>query len=156
MKRFVFPLERVLAYRRQVELERRRSLGLAVKVLSQRESELSAIGSQVDAYRAQLSEMSSGRLSARELGLYRSYLTHLETQMARSSQWVKDARAAVDARRAELVAAAREAKVLEKLKSRDRARYDYEVSREEARDLDEIGTVGFLAGREAVPTEETT
>jgi flagellar protein FliJ len=154
MKRFKFPLEKVLDYRRQIELERRRALALAVRVLTQREGELDAIGAQVDAYRTQLAEMSSGKLSARELALYRSYLTHLELQMTRAAQWARDARAAVEARRAELVAAAKEAKVLEKLKARDRARYDYAANREEAKDLDEIGTTGFLAGRDAVGAED--
>jgi flagellar export protein FliJ len=155
MKRFNFALEKVLGYRKQLEMERRRALAMAVEVFRRREDDLNAVTAEVMSYRTKLAEMGTGRLSTRELALYRSYLTHLEMQMTHASQWLHDARTAVEGRREELVVASKESKVMEKLKTRDRARYDYAANREESHELDEIGTTGHYAGLAAAGQEET-
>jgi flagellar FliJ protein len=147
MKRFRFPLDKVLAYRRQMEAERRRALAVALKVLRRREEELAQLAGEMGSYRTRLAEMGTGRLAARDLALYRSYLSYLEAKVAQASQWTRDARGAVEGRRAELVESSRDRKVLEKVESHARAAHDYEASREETKDLDEIGTVKHLAQR---------
>jgi flagellar FliJ protein len=153
MKRFRFPLERVLEYRREMELERRRALGVAMTVLTRREEEQRALAGDVSAYRTELARLGTGKISSRELALYRSYLTHLEMRLAKAAQWTRDARVAVEGRRRELVAASRETKVLDKLKARDLARYEYAAGRDETGVLDEIATTRFIA--DAAAAQET-
>ena len=147
MKRFRFPLDKVLAYRRQLESERRRALAMALKVLRRREEDLGRLAGEMGSYRTRLAEMGTGRLAARDLALYRSYLSYLEAKVAQAAQWARDARGAVEGRRTELVESSRDRKVLEQVESHARAAYDYEAGREETRDLDEIGTVKHLADR---------
>jgi len=153
MKKFAFPLEKVFEYRRQLELQRRRALAKAMEVLGRRESELKSLASKMISYRNSLAERGVGKISARELALYRSYLTHVERQVERACQWLGEARNAVENHRADLVKASKETKVLEKVKARQRARYEYETDREETKQLDEIGTAKFLAGKAAVGEE---
>jgi len=155
MKRFRFSLEKVLGYRRQLEQDRRRAFTKAVEVFRRREGELKSLSDDLARYRTRLAEIGTGRLSARELGLYRSYLTYLETQVARALEWFSDASAALESRRGELAAASREKKVLEKVRQRQRLDHDYDAGREETGQLDEVAATRFIRARGGSPEEGT-
>lgn len=153
MKKFKFSLERVLDYRKQLESARRRALATAVVVLRRRERELAALREEMNTYRTRMAALGTGRVSARDLSLYRSYLTHLELKVDESTQWMSDARSAVEKRRADLVKATKDTKVLSKVKEHQRAKHQYAADVEETKTLDEVGSTRFLV-RQAAAAEE--
>ncbi len=146
MKRFSFPLEKVLAYRRQLEAEKKRTLGLALSVLRRRERDLEDLHGRMTSYRTRLAEIGTGRVSARELALYRSYVGFLEAQVDKAAGWVRDAMVAVEEKRADLAAAGRDTKVMETVEDHARSAWEYEAGRQETHELDEVGSTRFVAG----------
>ena len=145
MKRFRFSLERVLDYRKQMELDRQRTFARAAEIFRRREENLRGLAKELETYRTRLAEMGTGRISARELALYRSYLTYLEARVEEAAAWLEDAARDMEARREELVKASKEKKVLDKVKDHKRAEYDYDAAREDTAQLDEVGATGFIA-----------
>lgn len=147
MKRFAFSLERILEYRRQLELDRKRTFSVASEVFRQREKDLRTLATELATYRTRLAEMGSGRVSARQLALYRSYMTHVEAQIGQAVLWLTDAGKDLEARRQDLAAASKDKQVIEKVKEHKRAEYEYEANRQETRDLDEVGAWRHAANR---------
>lgn len=147
MRRFAFSLERILEYRRQLELDRKRAFSMASEVFRQREKQLRALATELAAYRTRLAELGSGKVSPRQLALYRSYMTHVEAQIDQAAAWLQDAGKDLEARRQELAAASKDKQVLEKVKEHKRTEYEYEAGRQETRDLDEIGAGRYTAAR---------
>jgi len=153
MKRFAFSLERVLEYRKQLELDRQLAFAKAADVFRRREDELRRLADELGSYRTRLAQMGTGRLSTRDLALYRSYLTHLEFQVARAIEWLSDASRELERRREALAAATKDRQVLGKLKEVQRADYDYQAGRQETKDLDEIGAALVQSERAASASE---
>lgn len=139
MKRFAFSLEKILEYRRQLELDRKRAFSRASEVFRQREEALRTLAAELSTYRTRLAEMGSGRISTRQLALHRSYMTHVEALIGQAVVWLSDAGKDLEARRQELAAASKNKQVLEKVREHKRAEYEYEADRQETRDLDEVG-----------------
>ena len=145
MKKFAFSLEHILDYRRQLESDRKLAFSKAAEIFRRREGQLRTLADELADYRNRLARMGTGRISARELALYRSYLTYIETQVEQAVVWLRDAGSDVEDRRRQLAAASKDKQVLEKVKEVKRAEYDYQASREETAVLDEIGSNRFLA-----------
>ncbi len=154
MKRFKFSLEKVLEYRRQLEQDRKLAFAKAAEVFRRREGELKTLSDNLTRYRTRLAEIGVGRLSARELGLYRSYLTYLEAEVAQAVTWFDDAARDLEGRRDELAGASKDKQVLEKVRQHQRSRHDYLSGREETKELDEIGSTRFVAGKAAAAKED--
>lgn len=150
MKKFTYKLEKVLEYRRQLELDRRRALSVAVDIFNRREKDLAGLNTDLASYREQLTGMGTGKIASRELALYRAYLTHLEIEVGKAAAWLRDAATDLETRRTELSKASREKKVLEEVKNHQRARHAYQANREETKELDEVGGMRALAARVAV------
>jgi flagellar export protein FliJ len=111
MKRFAFALERILEYRKQLELDRRRTFAKAAEVFRQREDQLRALAGELAEYRTRLAEMGTGRISIRQLALYRSYMTHVELQLDQAVVWLRDAGRDMETRRKSQRAQARRLRV---------------------------------------------
>lgn len=158
MKRFRFSLEKVLEYREQVESQRVRTFAVAAEVFRRRREELAALADELALYKGRLAEMGVGRADVRELTLYRTYLGHCEMKVATAVEWLRDAAREMEARREEMVRAGKDRRVIERFKEIKREHYDYEAQREETKELDEIGTRGFVsmhAGAGEAATERT-
>ena len=147
MKKFKFSLQKVLEYRSQVEDAKLTAFSKAVEVFNRRREELDRLSRQVGEYRNRLAEIGIGRVSARELSTYRSYLSHCERQLAMATDWMMEAARSMEEKRRLLVAARRDRRVIERFKEIKRSHYDYDARREETKDLDEIAAQGFLAAR---------
>jgi flagellar FliJ protein len=144
MKRFAFSLEKVLQYRKQLESDRQMAFAKAADVFRRREDELRALVARMEDYTNRLAAMGVGKISARQLALYRSYLTYLESKVHEAAGWLHDAVRDLEARRDDLIAASKDTKVLEKVKEHKRSDYDREAGREETGQLDEIGATRFI------------
>lgn len=147
MKRFSFSLQKVLDYRRQLETMRSAAYSKAAEVFRQRHKNLESLGEELARYRSRLAEMGVGRISARDLGSYRSYMTHCEIKVSKAAEWLMEAAREMESRRREFVGAKKRTRVLERLEEIKRGRYDYEAARQETKELDEVAGVAFAAGR---------
>ena len=145
MKRFAFPLERILEYRKQLELDRRRMFAKAAEVFRAREDQLRALAGELSEYRTRLAEMGTGKISTRQLALYRTYMTHVEFQLQQAVVWLRDAGRDLEARRQDLTVASKDKRVLEKVKEHKRADYEYEANRQDTKELDEVSATRHTA-----------
>ncbi len=145
MKRFVFSLAKVLEYRKQLESDRQLAFSKAAEIFRRREDQLRTLAAELTSYQNAMAKIGTGRISARELALYRSYLTYLETQVGQAVVWLQDSGRDLETRRRELAVASQEKQVLEKVKDSKRAEHDYQLARQETADLDEIGSNNYIA-----------
>jgi len=154
MKKFAFALENVLKYRRQLETVRRRAFSKAAEVFREREEQLRALAAELTEYRNRLARMGTGKISVRQLALYRSYMTYVESQIEQAVVWLQEAGRDLEARRQQLVTASKDRRVLDKVKEHKKADYDYEANRQETKDLDEVGATRYTP-RDAAEKERT-
>ncbi|MCD6404445.1 MAG: flagellar export protein FliJ [Planctomycetes bacterium] len=152
MKKFRFSLGKVLEYRRQMETQRLRAFSKAVEVFGRRREDLEALGAEFVSYRNRLAEMGVGRISAREMALYRSYLSLCEVKVNKAAEWLKDAARDMEERREDFLAASKDKRILERLEEIQVGHYNYELAREETKELDEVGAREFFIKRVAVST----
>jgi flagellar export protein FliJ len=139
MKRFAFPLERVLKWReQQVESEE-----LKLRVLN---AELQAITTarqqmerdRIDSARALVG---SGAVTAGDLCALDSYRKSLSAGILKFEQRAQDCRARIAAQQAEVARAQRNRRMLERLKAKAAARWDVEAGRE----LETLASEAYLA-----------
>ena len=145
MKKFSFSLQKVLDYRRQLESVRSAAFSKAAEVFKQRQKNLESLGEELAQYRSRLAEMGVGRISARELSSYRSYMTHCEIKVSKAAKWLMEAAGEMESRRRDFVGAKKRTRVLERLEEVKRGRHDYEAARQETKVLDEVAGVAFAA-----------
>lgn len=149
MKKFKFPLEKILEYRSQLESTRLSAYGKAAEVFRRRKGELDRLNDELSDYRGRMAEKGVGRISPRELALYRSWLSHCELKVGEAADWMTQAARDMEERKTELINARSERRIMERLKEIKRDQYDYEAAREEIKELDEVGATSFIARRSA-------
>jgi flagellar FliJ protein len=140
MPRFIFPFEALLKHRTRVEQERMRELAVAQGEMARLQQELRALN---DALRAGAQDMKAnhltGPIDVAYLAAHRRYSVAMQRKgqtlvqdMARQQKKVEDAQRL-------LAEAAKERKVIEKLRERQLERWNAEVARREQADADEVG-----------------
>ena len=155
MPKFVFRLQPVLRHREHVEQERLRDLAVAQAEMTRLQNELKALN---DALQSGAADMKlnhlSGRLDVNYLAAHRRYTVAMQRKgmtlvqdMARQQKKVDDAQRL----HAE---AAKERKVIEKLREKQHERWAAEINRKEAAQLDEVGMQ--MAYRDHAATADNT
>jgi flagellar protein FliJ len=143
MPRFKFQLEGLLRHRRRLERERQRDLALLHREVRRLEEELRSLGAAMSQTHSQVREKLTGRLDLGFLAAHRRFIT----SMQRSGQVVLQKIAAlgpqIEARRVAVVAAAKDRKVLEKLRERRREIWLADEARREMAMLDEVANQMF-------------
>ena len=140
MPRFVFTLESVLRHRVNAERERQRELAACQAEMVRLQQELKALN---DSMRASAQDMKAnhlvGSLDVGFLAAHRRYTVAMQRKgqsivqdMARQQKKVDDAQRL-------LADAAKERKVIEKLREKQFERWKAEVARKEAAEADEVG-----------------
>ena len=141
MPKFVFNLESVLRHRVFVEQERMRDLAAAQAEVVRLQAELKALN---DAMRASAYDMKAnhltGCLDVSYLAAHRRYTVANQRKGQMLVQDLARQQRKVDEAQRQLAEAAKERKILEKLKERQRERWATEVQRKELIELDEVGT----------------
>ncbi len=159
MARFVFQLEGVLEHRRHVERQKQRDLAVAQAQLSQLEAELRRLDESVrqtneDVRRNHL----TGVLDMNFLAAHRRFMNATQRQAMNLVQRMALAqRKAQEAQKA-LIEAAKQRKVIEKLRERYQQRWQAELDRREMLAQDELTTqLSFELRRPGeVPAEAMT
>ena len=140
MAKFVFPLESVLRHREHAEKERMRELAVCQGEMTRLQQELKALN---DSMQASAQDMKAnhlvGTLDVGYLAAHRRYTVAtqrkgllLVQEMARQQRKVDDAQRL-------LAEAAKERKVIEKLRERQHERWRDEIARKELAEADEVG-----------------
>jgi flagellar FliJ protein len=140
MARFVFSLESVLRHRKHAEQERMRELAVCQAEMTRLQNELRALNDGLQANAAEMkANHLTGPLDVAYLAAHRRYTVaeqrkgHLLVQeMARQQRKVDEAQR-------QLAEAAKERKVIEKLRERQLERWKNDVARREQAEADEVG-----------------
>lgn len=148
-KAFVFRLETLLKLRQQREDRQKRVVAERLREIARVRREIESVEAQIqaqtDAVRA---DVSAGRIDVTKVARNRHWLSYLHRKRleAQGHMGVLEARLAQE--RAVLAHAAKERKVLETLKDRQRDRYRRELDRQEVLEADDLSTVRFVFARE--------
>jgi len=138
---FHFKLERILEYRRQLEDQAKLALSLTRKKISEQNQILEDLHRDLDAC---LLEMSRSRqMTQSELWLWTGWRRRLELDKNQAQAKLTELRQLAEARRLELVARARDRKLLEKLRAKQAEKHVQEEQRKEQKEFDETGTLRY-------------
>jgi len=140
MARFIFKLEGVLRQRKHVEQEKMRALATCLKHQTECDAELKRLNDSVqqtndDVRRNHL----TGVLDMDFLAAHRRFMNAMQRQALAIAQKIALAQQRVNEARLALAEAAKQRKVMEKLREKHHERWRAEESMKEMRELDEIG-----------------
>lgn len=139
MPKFVFQLEGVLRHRKTVEEQRQRELGLAQAEMAKMEAELRSMD---DAARGVSDDVRTNRLTGMLdmafLAAHRRYVAAMQRKAMALAQRMAVQQRAVDEARRQLAEAAKQRKIIEKLRERQFERWRSDHARREGAELDEV------------------
>lgn len=146
MARFTFKLDGVLEQRKNAERQRQRDVATAQQTLLKLQAEIDALAA---ISRTSAAELRSSRLSAAALAAHQRFILSmrhkgraLRQQHADAGRELRDAQAA-------LTEAAKQRKVMEKLRERDHAKWSEAQQRRDAQEADDVARQIQLAERAA-------
>lgn len=135
MKRFSFPLERVLVYRRsQADLEKAKLAALETQLSELRRQQMEL----QDAFRNEVAQVGANPQARAELGRYRMVV---ETQSMRLAKRFSEIQAQVLAQRDQYIKANQAAEVLVKVKDKQKKSWEHEMQKE----LDSLAMDSYLS-----------
>ena len=140
MAKFDFKLEGVLRHRKNVEHERQRELAVAQGQLQQLEDQLRELDREVQAASGELRENRLvGRLDLNYLAAHRRFVGAMQKKGMGLVQRMSIIRKQVEEARKLLAQAAIQRKAVEKLREKQRQRWQEDQNRRQAEEMDEIG-----------------
>ena len=155
MPRFLFNLQGVLRQRKLVEDQRQRDLAEVQRVYFAMEVELKAMGDQVRAASEDLRQNHLiGRISVDYLAAHRRFTLAMQRKALDHAAKMAEVKKRVDAARSALVEAAKQRKILDKLKERRQADWQADQNRRESTTTDEVAQqIGVRLVRSAMGNE---
>ena len=139
MAKFQFPLEGVLEHRRRLEEQRQRELALVQAKMREAQEALRELDATL---KASLADVRQNRLVGKlDLGFlagYRRYTAAVQRKGTQIAQKMVLIQRELDAARAALLEAAKQRKIVEKLREKQLERWKAEADRKQAADLDEV------------------
>lgn len=139
MPKFVFKLEAVLRHRKTLEEQRQRELGQVQAEMSRMEGQLRELDETTKNVSEDVrSNRLTGKLDMAFLAAHRRYVLAMQRKALDLAQKMAAHRLVVDAARARLAEAAKERKIIEKLRERQQDRWKTELSRKELEQLQEV------------------
>ncbi len=134
--KFTFKLEAVLEQRKHVERQRQREVAGAQNRLMQLQAELDALSAVKRASAKDL--RGHGALTAAALAAHQRFATAMRHKGAALTKSIAEARRELDAAQRVLLEAAKQRKVMEKLREREHARWAEQMRLRELAEADEI------------------
>jgi flagellar FliJ protein len=145
MKQFRFRLQPLLRLRKQQEDQKKRVVGALLTQIHDLQRQALELAEAIKAEGETLKQQYvQGNVDLNWVAHYRRYVTSVQRAIAERIQTATNIQGKLHHARRELAEAARQTKILEKLKERQRKQYEREWQRKENRQLDEIGTKMFL------------
>ncbi len=146
MARFTFKLEAVLEQRKGVERQRQRDVATAQHALLKLQAEIDALAA---VSRSSAIELRSGRLSAAALAAHQRFILSMRHKAKSLKQQHADAERELNDAQVALTEAAKQRKVMEKLREREHAKWADQQRRRDAQEADDIARQIQLAERAA-------
>ena len=145
MSKFVFRLEPVLKQRKREEQEKQRELAVRELVVVNLQVELKRLDDTLRGASQDLRQNHlTGPIDMSFLVAHRRFLLSMQRQGAGVLQKIAAAQAHVDDARRKLAEAAKQRKVIERLRERHLLRWREDQARREQAEMDEIGTqIGY-------------
>ena len=133
-----FKLQAVLKYRKTLEEQAQQKLAEVLNVQAELRRRQGEANGHLSALSGQLLQKQELGLSILELLLYEDQIEHHRQQCEKLQQQLEELEGLLDASRQELLVAARERKIIEKLKEKQLEEYLSHLDRNERKMLDEI------------------
>ena len=84
-----------------------------------------------------------GQIDVKRIGYYQGFVGAIQRQVAQKIAVVTEIQKKLTGARAELAQAARQTKIMEKLKEKQKQRFDYQLRRQETNEMDELASNVF-------------
>lgn len=141
MKKFVFKLETVLDMRKRKEEDIQIKLGIAISELHKMQLNLEETYKKRRSYQAEIEIFKSNIKQMDDLLMYQNYVDSMEKVIERMKLEILEMEKKVEEVRVLLGQAARERKMIEKMKEKEYEKYQKEQRTQEINFLDEIGVL---------------
>lgn len=140
MSKFVFKLQAVLRQREIIEQQKSREFAIKQQVYTNLEIELKSMQNQVEQTLTDLrTNRLVGKLDLNFLAAHRRFMTAMQKQAVGIAQKMAAAKVQLDAARAALAEAAKQKKIVEKLREQQHERWKTAEAKKETDLLDEVG-----------------
>ena len=133
-----FKLQSVLNYRQLLENQAQQALAASMQRKTDLEAELQQQQQSLAQHDAELKQRQQEGLTIAEIDLFENRIQHARRIMAQLQQQLQQLELQIDRERQELLGAARDRQVIEKLKEKQDAEFRKEMNRKEREMLDEI------------------
>src|SRR5215213_7493615 len=155
MARFVFQLDGVLRQRKLAEEQKQRELAVVQAEMTALEAQLRDLDQSVQSTTADVrTNRLVGRLDLDFLAAHRRYIAATQRKALELAERMAAVRVRLDAAHKALAEAARERKIIEKLREKREAEWKAAQARKEMAALDEIGTrIGYESGLQQAAEE---
>lgn len=149
MKKFRFPLDMVLEYRRQVQDSLQVELGAATAEVRHQEEVLAAARRKYDALKAEYREKTELGLSIAEVRGYQTGLKVQQGVIAAELETLEKLRRKMEAKRRELVNAKLDVSSVEKLREKKLQAYQKDMEKSEEQFIDDLVGARSTTNRDA-------
>ena len=136
MRKFAFALQSVFDHRERIEEKRRQTLAAKQRELEAAQARLDVLDGEFRSH-AEVLRRDHRSLSTEDLRLHYGHLDYLDRAITAQIRVVAERRVAVERAHAELLAASKDRKILEKLKEHRLEEYRDEERRVEQNELDD-------------------
>lgn len=136
---FHFKLEKILEYRRQLEDQAKLALSITRQHIASQNQVVEKIHHDLEACLLEMSR--TKQMSQPELWLWTGWRKRLELDKSQAQAKLAELRKLAETRRLELVAKAKDRKLLEKLRAKQAEKHGQEEQRKEQKEFDETGTL---------------
>ena len=156
MARFVFQLDGVLRQRKLAEEQKQRELAVVEAEMTALEAQLRELDQSVQATTADVrTNRLTGRLDLNFLAAHRRYIAATQRKALDLAEQMAAVKVRLDVARKALAEAAKERKIIEKLREKREAEWKAAQARKEMAALDEIGTrIGYESGLQHAADEQ--
>ena len=136
---FLFKLEKILEYRRQLEDQAKLALSLTRQQIAEQNLRVEALRKDLEACLLELSAIK--QMTQPELWLWSGWRKRLELDKTQAQAKLVELQTLAETRRLELVTKAKDRKLLEKLRAKQAEKHVQEEQRKEQKEFDETGTL---------------
>ncbi len=141
---FKFAYKSVLDYRQQIEDIKQQDFSRHRRILEREQRKLEEIYLHWQTNMQNWREQQKQSFSIASIELYQKYMVMLKLKIAEQAQRVKELLDEVDKKRAEVVEAQKNRKVIEFIEKKERDHYVKEYRKKETKQLDDLAVQGFV------------
>jgi len=144
MKKFKFRLQPVLKFRQQQEEQKKRVVGSILSQMNKFQNEALEMDKAIQQQRRELKKYIHQTVDLKWISHYHGYVTNMQRSIGIKINEVKKLQNNLTEARRDLAEAARQTRIIEKLKEKMKNRYLHNLHHREIVQQDEISTNNFL------------